>query len=217
MADIELHEIPPSPNSVKVRIALHFKEVPFERIPLEVRPGATPDTIDRSKVIAVSHQPLTPVLVHDGTVIFDSAAILRYLDANFPDTKPLFSTDFTTMKAIEEWEWFARTELSAPLGMVFRQAMADDKDAAVVQRASQLAHELSGRIERRLETATWLVGDHMTAADVTAAPLVNMGMLPPEAERFGQVAAFFRRNLSMGENRDRTRAWVRRVLAYDRS
>ncbi len=38
----------------------------------------------------ISGQHLTPVIEHGEVVLFDSAAILRYLDAAFRETPPLF-------------------------------------------------------------------------------------------------------------------------------
>ena len=35
-------------------------------------------------------------------------------------------------------------------------------------------------------------------------------------DQLGPFPAFFRKNLHLGENRDKTREWVRRVMAYDR-
>ena len=67
---IQLYDIAPSPNNMKARIALDYKGLAYERIPV--------DPEDRSVVIEISRQPLTPVLVHEGRAIWDSAAILRY-------------------------------------------------------------------------------------------------------------------------------------------
>ena len=86
----------------------------------------------RPRYHEVSGQPLTPVLKHGEQVIFDSASILRYLEANFRDSPQLFSHDYAEMKKIEEWEWFARTDCSRPVGEVFRAAQAGDIDLAGV-------------------------------------------------------------------------------------
>ncbi len=34
---IKLYELPPSPNNIKVRIALNYKKIPFESPPLQKR------------------------------------------------------------------------------------------------------------------------------------------------------------------------------------
>ena len=53
-------------NNIKVRVALGFKEIPYE--------FRTIDPADRSEIVRLSGQHLTPVLVHGDRVLFDSAA-----------------------------------------------------------------------------------------------------------------------------------------------
>ena len=58
MSNLILHELTGSPNNVKVRIALGYKGLEYDRRPLELNdfPG------DRSAVVKVSRQPRLPVL-----------------------------------------------------------------------------------------------------------------------------------------------------------
>src|SRR5437867_3749373 len=128
---LKLYELPGSPNNVKARLALGYKKLAYDSEPLKLDgyPG------DRSKIVAVSGQPLTPVLVHGDTVVFDSAAIIRYLDANFRQTPPLFSSDHQEMAVIEDWELYTKTKLSEPVGMSFGQVIAAKPDRAACDRA----------------------------------------------------------------------------------
>jgi len=210
MSELTLYELPPSPNNMKARIALGFKGLQFERSILELDqfPG------DRSGIVAVSGQPRTPVLKHGSAVIFDSGAILRYLEANFRDTPPLFSTDFDEFGEIERWEAFGRSRLSEPVSIMFQKAFAPEKSADAIRRANELMRELVGCLEDRLAQTGFLVGGRLTAADVTGAPLVNLAMLSADAGS-GPIGQFFAENLQLGEGYDRTREWVRTVLAHD--
>ena len=92
---LKLYDLTPSPNNIKARCALAYKKLPHERILV--------DPANREPVVKVSTQPLTPVLLHGDTVVFDSYAILLYLDANFPETPRLYRTDRASLKAIEAW------------------------------------------------------------------------------------------------------------------
>lgn len=204
-----LYDLAPSPNNMKARIALNYKELPFEKIPVE-------GMGDRADVIHVSRQPLTPVLKHGETVVWDSAAILRHLEGNFPNTRPIFSTDYATMKKIEEWESFGRRELLDSVGMTFGQVFAEKKDPEVTKKATALLRENSERLEKHLAGRSWLVGDAMTAADISCAPMVYYGMLPSIVAGLSPIHQFFAENLVLGSGRDNTRAWVTRVMAYDR-
>jgi len=193
---------------MKARIALAYKGLPYE--------SAAVDPKDRSEVVKVSGQPLTPVLVHGDRVIFDSSAVLRYLDANFRSTKPLFSGDYETMVAIESWERLGRGELQEPIGIAFRQLMSGKPDSAELARASALLNERTGPVEARLGGGDWLVGNTMTAADVIVATVVHYGVEPQHDVSGNPMLKFFADNLKLGAGRDKTRAWVRRVMAWDK-
>ncbi len=205
---IKLYHLVGSPNCMKARIALAYKGLAYESLVV--------DSKDRSEVVKISGQPFTPVLVHDGCVLFDSSAILRYLDANFRATKPLFSSDYDTMRAIERYERLGRNELSEPIGIAFRQLMSGTPVPAELARASALLNEHTGPIEARLREGDWLVGNAMTAADVVAAPAVHYGVEPQHDVSTSPMLKFFADNLKLGPGRDKTRSWVRRVMAWDK-
>ena len=69
-------------NNFKVRVALGYKGIPYE--------FRTIDPSDRDEIHRLTGQFLTPVLQHGDVVLFDSAAILRYLEANFRDTPRIY-------------------------------------------------------------------------------------------------------------------------------
>ena len=211
MADLKLHELTGSPNSVKVRIALGYKQLDYDRQPLEFEnfPG------DRSPLIKLSRQPRAPVLEHGKTVLFDSGAILRYLEANFPDAPAIFSNDYMAHSEIETWELFARTQLGEAIGMIFGQAFAPEQDASVIAKANALLNERTGSLEDRLSGREFLVGDHLTAADIVVAAPLYLTDLTDENAAAHPVASFFQKSLQLGEGRETTRAWVRRVIAHD--
>ncbi len=73
---LKFWELSPSPNNTKVRMALRYKGIEFEAVPV--------DPMNRQPVIEASGQELTPVIEDRGIVLNDSEAILQYLDANHP-------------------------------------------------------------------------------------------------------------------------------------
>jgi glutathione S-transferase len=212
MADITMWNLGLSPNNMKVRIALNYKGIPFDTVEVDFTDE------ERAAVVEVSGQPLTPVIKHGDAVVYDSRAILRYLDSNFRDTPSLFATDRETMMGLEQEENYGRDQIAGPIGMVFHQAIAEGgADISVCEQASQMIHEATAPYEERLQNQEFLMGDHLTVVDVTAAPLVSYAMVPPAAGGpDNPLVQFFIDNLSLGEGRDKTRQWVGRVLAYDR-
>jgi glutathione S-transferase len=204
---VTLYDLGPSPNNIKVRLALAYKKIPYEKIPVDPK--------NREPLVKVSGQPLAPVMLHGETVVYDSYAILRYLDANFPRTPRLYSTDRDTIKKIEEWELFARTEAGPPVGMIFRQMGSKEPDAATLRKANELIGRAAARVEEVLARGPWLLGETLTAADFSVAPMLLLGALPEGAERVNPAAAFFRKHLTI-EGAPKTREWIGRVMAWDR-
>ncbi|HEX9792770.1 MAG TPA: glutathione S-transferase family protein [Planctomycetota bacterium] len=204
-----LFEIPPSPNSVKARLALNYKGLPFERRPIDFKAES-----GRAEIIRLSGQPLTPMLLHGERAVWDSAAILRYLDTAFPSSPRLYSEDVETMYAIDGWEKFGRVALMEPLGKVIGQFFSGKVDPALSAEASKEINALTARIEERLADGKFLVGDCLTAADITCAPGVFYAMVP---EQFAQEdpAKFLCANFHLGEGRDRTRDWAMRIMQHD--
>jgi glutathione S-transferase len=203
---VKLYDLAGSPNNTKVRLGLAYKKIPYEKIAVDFQ--------DREALIKVSGQPLAPVLVHGDTVLFDSSAILRYLEANFPGTPRLFSSERQIMQQIEEWELFARTQAGEGVRIVFRQSQADAPDADAIRKANESIQRAASRTEEILGRTPYLTGSAPTAADLSVAPLLNLGLLAPAVASIGPIQAFFQRNLRI-EGMPKTREWVSRVMALE--
>ena len=182
-------------NNMKVRVALGFKEIPYE--------FRTIDPRDRSRIQQLSGQHLTPVMVHADRVLFDSAAILRYLEANFSGRPKLFGSSHREQWAIEDLELFARLTLAGPMmEVVHHRVYGGTIDDAMQQRCAAAFARAAATLVDTLKGREWLVGDGMSAADVTAAAVVY---------RVDQSKMFDLPGGSEG-----IRKWVGRVMAHDR-
>ncbi len=207
-ADTRLYDLAPSPNCMKARIGLNLKSVPYKKIAV--------DPMDRATVVKASGQPLTPAMLADDQVVFDSHAILRWLDGNLKKGPRLFSADYQTMKQIEEWESFARSGLLRSVRPMFGMAFGRIKvtDEAVAAANAAFAED-SARVEEALSKGPWLVGGQLTAADVMVAPSLFYATQPEqEVVRNLPFWTVFQR-FDLGPNRERTRDWVARVMAWD--
>jgi glutathione S-transferase len=208
---LTLHELTGSPNNVKARIALGYKGLEYDRKPFDLNnfPG------NRESVVEISQQPRLPVLQDGDTTIFDSGAIMRYLEANYPGTLPIFTTDYAAFGEIERWELFAKTQIGEPTGMLFEQAFSPEADSQVVARANKMFNDRTGPLEDKLSTGEFLVGDHLTAADIACAAPLYLADLTEEQAQDNPIAGFFHANLTLGDGRETTRAWLRRVMSHD--
>ena len=208
---ITLHELTGSPNNVKVRIALGYKGLEYERkeFALDSYPG------DRSPIARLSRQPRLPVIQDGEIVLFDSGAIMRYLEANYPDTPSLVVDDYAAFGEMEKWELFAKTQIGEPVGMIFGEAFKPEADKTVVAKANTMLGERTGALEDKLSTGEFLVGDHLTIADITCAAPLYLADLTEANAKEHPISGFFHASLKLGEDRPKTRAWVRKVMAYD--
>ncbi|MGY8683067.1 maleylacetoacetate isomerase [Bradyrhizobium sp. UFLA05-153] len=79
--DIQLYGFWRSIASFRVRVALKLKGLPFKEIPIDIMSGEqfTPD------YDAVNAERVVPTLVHDGYRVFQSLAIIEYLDEVSPE------------------------------------------------------------------------------------------------------------------------------------
>lgn len=208
-----LHELTPSPNTVKVRIALGAKGIDYERRPIEIEsyPG------DRSSVIAATGQSRLPAITHGDVKLFGSDGIIRYLEANFPGTPRLFSDDHTIHGEQEAWEFYSRTDCGAPLGPLFPVALGmEPMSADKATEANRLLAEKTAAIEEQLaKNGDWLVGDSISIGDLSCAAFIGMGCLGEQHVAISPLYELFAGALKLGEDRPLTRAWVERTRAFD--
>ena len=206
--DLKMWDLGPSPNSTKVRMALGYKGLDYERVAV--------DPQDRAEIVSVSGQPLTPVLKHGETVVYDSNAILRYLDANVKREPRLYAEDYEAMKAIEGWEAWTRAKLGPPTGLLFSQFFAEQRDEAALGQCRALLAQATAELEEALGGSEALVGDSITAADIQPAAFLSLAYLSPEKASSHPILEFFKTHYRAPDAHERTAAWYHRVAAFDR-
>ena len=171
---------------------------------------------NREAVVKPSGQPLAPVLLHGETVVYDSYAILRDLDANWSGPPRLFSDDRTRQKAIEEWEMFTRIECGTAVGLTFAQAIEGKVDPSKRREANEMINRAAARVEGALAEIPHLMGEDPNAADFSVAPMLFYGNLSESVAASNPFTKFFYDNLKI-EAFPKTRDWIGRIMAWDRS
>ncbi len=166
-------------NNIKVRLALEYKGLPYE--------FRTIEPTDRKELVRVSGQFLTPTMVDGEVVLFDSGAILRYLDANYPKTPKLFGNSQSQQWEIEDWERFGRGSLAeSMMSLVHARVTGKEITSSMQKNAAADFGDAIRRLEERLDGRRWIVGEEMTAADITCAAVIyrirSSGILPWPAD-----------------------------------
>lgn len=93
---IKLYQFPISHYCEKVRWALDYKRLPFQKINLVPGPHVR-------KMLSLSEKSQVPVIDDEGTIVQGSAAIIDYLDKKYPE-RPLTPNDPALAEQALAWE-----------------------------------------------------------------------------------------------------------------
>ena len=159
-----------SPFSWRVWLALEFKAVAYE---LKVLSFAAGDTT-RPEFVAINPRHQVPTIVDEGFALWESAAILEYLDERFPAGPKLFPGDARNRARIRRLvreidEYLLHAAVEVVTGELFFKKEGEAPDMAKVaeareawaREAAYLAQELRGE---------FLGGDAPCAADFVLYP-----------------------------------------------
>jgi glutathione S-transferase len=159
---LKLYQHPLSGHSHRVHLALSLLGLPYELIDVDLMKAAH----KRPEFLALNPFGQVPVLDDDGTILFDSNAILVYLATTYDADRRWLPRDAKQQAAVQAW-------LSVAAGLVaFGPAAArlitvfgakfNPED--VIGRA----HVLLKVMEGQLATRAFLAGPEATIADIAA-------------------------------------------------
>jgi maleylpyruvate isomerase len=179
---LRLFAIPFSTNVERVALALGHKRLEAELVLC--------DPADRAPIVAVSGQPLVPVLDDGGTIVTDSSGIIEYLERQYPQ-RPLFPADPSHQVRMRIFiDWFDRVWKHPP-NAIEQELVAARPDAARIDSLSAEMQQWLGWFEQLLEPGPYLFGEQFSAADCAAYPFLTYarGAAPDDDELFHQVLA----------------------------
>jgi len=153
---IKLYDAVPSSNSDRVKIALHEKGLPYERVTLNL---AKKDQ-KRPEFLKLNPYGKVPVIDEDGKVLFESCIINEYLDEKYPNP-PLTPKDpylrgrgrvlvDYALNYVHEPYWALRAEMLKPEA---------ERDAAVVEEKRRSLQDLLHILKRRwrINLTSWVI------------------------------------------------------------
>jgi glutathione S-transferase len=203
-----------SPFAWRVLLALEFKHLPYTSHVLQF----SKQEHKSPQMLALNPRGRVPVLKDGDYVVFESLAVLYYLDLKYPEP-PIFGRTpqeaGVIMRVICEFQAYAETQVTHIVTAVFAKTPnlpAPDLTAAMHVVASE-----ARTIEGRLSKSDWIVGESCSAADMVIFPTIQLllrALNRPEARDLSS------RFLPLETNYPALDRWIARVQAlpgYERT
>jgi glutathione S-transferase len=160
MTAIKIHGLPPSTFTRTARLACHEKGIDYEFVP--VMP---------SEIAALNPFRKIPAITHGELVLFETTAILRYLDRTFPGPK-LWPEDSVGIAMCDQWvSAFCDSLVNSALRYLAARFGFLPVPPEMQQRYLDKTREVLPIFDRQLGKTRYLAGDSLTAADLFLAPL----------------------------------------------
>ena len=194
-----------SPSSWRVLLALAHKRLPFESqlLHFDKQEHQSP------QMLKMNPRGRVPVLKDNDYVVFESVAILYYLDQKYPQV-PIFGLtpeeSGVIMRVICEFQAYAEPSLQRIVEAVFSDQVSDDIEE--LTDAMHIVGREARTIEGRLSKEQWIVGENYTALDMVIFPwiqLLRRAMNRPSAAELGA------RFLPMERNYPALARWISRI------
>lgn len=175
MSDFVIHGVIGSPFVRAVLMGLEEKGRGWRLQPLAPGASKSPEYLARHPFGRV------PAVEHDGFQLYETQAVLRYLDRIEPEP-PLTPPDprqaarMDQIMGINDWYLFAHA--SAPIGFprVVAPRIGFPADSSKVAEALPRARVCIGEIARLLDGQPFLAGDALSLADLMVAPQLSLLM-----------------------------------------
>lgn len=168
---IELYWGSGSPFAWRVMLTLEVKGLAYQSKLLEFSKGEHKSPA----YLQLNPRGKVPTLKDGGFIIYESLAIMSYLDCKYPEP-PLFgrTPEETGLiwRALAECESYLVPAGDKVVRPIFFGKGLDNLEE-IQQAAETLRHELK-LIDERLAGLRWLVGENISAADIGVFPLVQL-------------------------------------------
>lgn len=203
-----------SPFSWRVLLALEHKRLTYEShlLQFDKQEPQSP------QMLKMNPRGRVPVLKDGDYVVFESVAILYYLDLKYPAT-PIFGASpeeaGVIMRVICEFQAYAEPHVQKITEAVFSDRVVDDVDA--LTDAMHVVGREARTIEGRLSKEEWIVGAQYSALDMVIFPWIQL--LRRALDR-PAAAALGARFLPMETNYPALARWIHRIEqlpGYDRT
>jgi glutathione S-transferase len=183
MSGFIVYSIPGSPFGRAVLATLEEKGAPYRLAPVPLDARRAPEHLARHPFGRV------PVLEHDGFMLYETQAILRYLDRMLPDPaltpgEARAAARMDQVMNICDWYLFQGVANVIAFQRIVRpRVLGQAPDEAAIAGAMPKAHVVFDELARLLGSQRGFAGAAMTLADLLVAPQLDLLAATPEWQR----------------------------------
>ena len=130
------------------------------------------DAMKRPEYLAIHPLGKVPAIEEDGFVLWETGAILQYLDAKYGGRRLLPPPETERGALAVQWMEYGENPLTLIMGEIAAHSGAlpeERRIPALVDRGREIAPALVGVVERALGDGDWILGEAFSAADITLA------------------------------------------------
>lgn len=191
-----------SPYAWRVWLALEHKQLVYEHKVMSFSAG----DLRTPEFLAINPRHRVPAIVDDGFALYESQAILEYLDERYPAPPSLFPGDLRQRalirRIVQEADQYLIVAFDPLMDQIFFTAQDKWDQTAIEKARVKVAEEL--RVWEDIPLGDFLGGTEPSAADFAAYPHLALGL------RLEKKKADLDVRGAMGP---KLRAWMQRVEA----
>jgi glutathione S-transferase len=185
MSEFTVHTVPGSPFARAVLATLEEKGARYRLAPLAPNASKSPEHLARHPFGRV------PAFEHDGFALYETQAILRYLDRVLPQpaltpADPKRAARMDQVMNINDWYLFHGVGNVIVFHRVIApQLMGLKPDEAAIEAAMPKARTVFAELARLLGEQAFFAGDSVSLADLMVAPAAAFFTATPEWSELG--------------------------------
>lgn len=202
---LELYGGSGSPFSWRVLLTLEVKQLKYESKILEFSKQE-----NRSPAyLKLNPRARVPTLRDGDFVLYESLAIMAYLEAKYPEP-PIFGRTpqetGTIWRLISEHDSYLREPAFKVIRPLYFGGVSEKREEILA--AAKTVHEELARLEAALSKFPWLAGDAISAADIAVFPGIQSLLRAASKEEAKPLDLGF---LPLSERYPNLAAWMKRV------
>src|SRR5215469_16113050 len=180
MSGFTIHSVPGSPFGRAVLATLEEKRTPCRFVMVPPGGSKAPEHL--------AHHPFgrVPAFEHDGFMLYEAQAILRYLDRVVPQpaltpADPKAAARMDQVMNINDWYLFQGVNNVIGFQRIVKpRILQQPPDEAAIAEAMPRAHTVFKELSRLLDAQPYFAGDAVTLADFIVAPQMDFISGTPE-------------------------------------